>query len=95
MSMTRDDGHQALDFNIGRILQMFLIGDLSFDATKAELAKYYHPSAEFDTALGRTLDNLKGGGLSASQARADLVKAAAAAERNDPDFVRFLKQDAG
>ena len=79
MFLTSDKSHQALDMNIGRVLEMFLGGDISRDQALEHLTSFYNTAdectsptqlrayidAQLDDARGRT-----------DKVRADLVHAA-------------------
>ena len=93
MSMTRDAGHQALDINIGRILQMYLTGDLSAEVTRNNLSRFFNGAPEWrddiDAWLTRRLDDMRDG-HDANAVRRDMVRVAAAAERHDPHLADML-----
>ncbi len=61
MFLTSDKSHQALDMNIGHVLEMFLGGDIS-----------RHQALEHLTSFYKTADE----GTPPTQLRADLVHAA-------------------
>jgi hypothetical protein len=94
MSMTRDAGHQALDINIGRILQMYLTGDLSAETTRNNLTRFFGGAPEWrgdiDAWIDRRLAEMADG-RDAGHVRQDLVKMAAAAERHDPHLIEKLR----
>ncbi len=94
MSMTRDAGHQALDFNIGRILQMYLTGDLSAEVTHNNLTRFFNGAPEWrgdiDTWLMRRLEDMRDG-HDANVVRRDIVRVAAAAERHDAHLLDMLQ----
>ncbi|ESQ85377.1 hypothetical protein ABAC460_23765 [Asticcacaulis sp. AC460] len=93
MSMTRDAAHQALDINIGRILQMYLTGDLSAEVTRNNLTRFFNGAPEWrgdiDAWLTRRLNDMRDG-HDANHVRHDIVRMAAAAERHDPKLAEML-----
>ena len=97
MSMTNDSAHQALDINIGRVLEMFQRSVLTTDQAEAELLKFFSSAERLDGAhlnvdLTHILERVQDGTLDPEKARSELVKAAAASEKNDPRAVEMLHQ---
>ena len=93
MSMTKDAGHQALDINIGRILQMYLTGDLSAEVTRNNLSRFFNGAPQWrndiDAWLLRRLHDMRDG-HDASHVRKDMVRMAVAAENHDPQLLELL-----
>jgi len=98
--MSTDADHQALDFNIGRILQMFLAAEIDIGVAKLDITKNFSsPQSEklaidLDSYLFRLLDQLRGGDLEASEVRLDLVRLGILANAHDEDFAKRIRQDA-
>jgi hypothetical protein len=96
MSMTRDEDHQADDMNIGRIIEMYLITEISLSQARTDLAGLFGIAADdprhtdFDRYIGRVLRDTKAGEVEAGDARANLVKLAALAQSGDNDFEAFI-----
>ncbi len=100
MSMTRDSDNRALDINIGRVLEMFRTGFLPREAVRQSLAKFFTDAGRrdgphLDADLHRILDRIDDNSLSLVAARTELVKAAVAAEKNDPKAADMLHHVAG
>ena len=93
MSMTKDAGHQALDINIGRILQMYLTGDLNAEVTRDNLSRFFNGASEWrheiDFWLLRRLHDMRDG-HDANLVRREIVQMAAAAENHDPHLLDLL-----
>ena len=94
MSMTRDRDHQALDINIGRVIEFYIQGILSRDAARDDLIRYFDgPLArglpgEITAYVTGVLDKTDKQVLDPNQARRELVRASSAAQANDSSFLR-------
>ena len=101
MSMTRDAGHQSLDINIGRVIELFIENDIPLEAARENICKHFHgkPVAESRAALEayvtNVLEMVRSGELEPVQARTGLVRAAAAAEKGDKAFASLINTQAG
>jgi hypothetical protein len=101
MSMTRDASHQSLDINIGRIVELYIEGDISAEMAREDLKRFFRgkrvaeESANLETYIANVLEMLQTGELEPVQARNGLVRAAAAAEKGDPAFAGLIKTQAG
>ncbi len=101
MSMTRDAGHQSLDINIGRVIELFIENDIPLEVARENLAKHFHGKqvaenrASLDTYITNVLDMVRSGELEPVQARTGLVRAAAAAEKGDKAFAGLINTQAG
>ncbi len=101
MSMTRDAGHQSLDINIGRVIELFIEGDIPLETARENVCKHFHGKqvAENRQSLGtyvtNVLDMVRTGELEAVQARNGLVHAAVAAEKGDKAFAGLINTQAG
>ncbi|MGZ3297657.1 MAG: hypothetical protein ACXU8U_05790 [Asticcacaulis sp.] len=99
--MTRDASHQSLDINIGRIIELYIDGDITADVAREDLIRFFHgkkvaeQSDNVRTYISNVLDMLQSGELEPVQARNGLVRAAAAAEKGDPAFAGLIKTQAG
>jgi hypothetical protein len=101
MSMTRDAGHQSLDINIGRSIELFIENDIPLDAARENICKLFHGKsvaenrAHLHTYVTNVLDMVRSGELEPVQARIGLVRAAAAAEKGDKAFASLIATQAG
>ena len=101
MSMTRDAGHQSLDLNIGRVIELFIEGDIPLEAARENICKHFHGKAvtenraALETYVNNVLDMVRTGELEPVQARTGLVRAAAAAEKGDKAFASLVNTQAG
>lgn len=98
MSMTRDIGHQALDINVGRILEMFVGSQISLAIAKRDLAQLFDQpkntigAADLDDYLELMLGQVKSRDIETGEARADLVRIAALAQAHDADFTAHIQR---
>ena len=75
MSMTRDAGHQSLDINIGRAVELFLENDIPMDVARENICKHFHGKhvaenrASLDTYVTNVLEMVRTGELEPVQAR--------------------------
>lgn len=94
MSMTRDRDHQALDINIGRVIELYIRGILTREAARDDLIRYFDgpvmrsSPGEVGAYILRVLDLADKDVLDANQARRELVRATSAAQGNDTSFLR-------
>lgn len=101
MSMTRDAGHQSLDLNIGRVIELFIENDIPLEAARENICKHFHGKqvaenrANLETYVNNVLDMVRSGELEPVQARAGLVRAAAAAEKGDKAFASLINTQSG
>lgn len=101
MSMTRDAGHQSLDLNIGRVIELFIENDIPQDVARENICKHFHGKqvaenrANLETYVNNVLDMVRTGELEPVQARTGLVRAAAAAEKGDKAFASLINTQAG
>ena len=101
MSMTRDSGHQSLDINIGRIIELFIENDIPLEVARQDICKHFHGKqvaenrASLQTYVGNVLEMVRTGELEAVQARTGLVRAAAAAEKGDKAYASLINTQAG
>ena len=101
MSMTRDAGHQSLDLNIGRVIELFIENDIPLETARENICKHFHGkhvaenSANLETYVTNVLDMVRSGELEPFQARTGLVRAAAAAEKGDKAFASLINTQAG
>ena len=101
MSMTRDAGHQSLDINIGRAVELFLENDIPMDVARENICKHFHGKhvaenrASLDTYVTNVLEMVRTGELEPVQARNGLVRAAAAAEKGDKAYASLIATQAG
>ncbi len=93
MSMTKDRDHQALDINIGRVIELFIRGILSRDAARDDLKRYFDgpvlrgAPGEVDAYILRVLDQTDKQVLDPNQARRELVRASSASQAGDTTFL--------
>lgn len=95
MFFMKDAAQQALDINIGRVLEMFRTGVLDRQQTCEGLTRFFegashHDSADLDAHLMRIVERVDTGALDCKEARHKLVKAALASEKNDLRYVDIL-----
>ncbi|ESQ86027.1 hypothetical protein AEAC466_02240 [Asticcacaulis sp. AC466] len=88
MFFMKDAAQQALDINIGRVLEMLRSGVLSRDAARDGLLRFFegairHDAGDLNAYLTRILERVDTGSLDVKDARTKLVKAALASEKND------------
>jgi len=101
MSMTRDAGHQSLDINIGRVIELFIENDIPLEVARENICKHFHGKhvaenrASLEIYVGNVLEMVRTGELEPVQARTGLVRAAAAAEKGDKAFASLIKTQAG
>ena len=101
MSMTRDAGHQSLDLNIGRVIELFIEGDIPLEIARENICKHFHGKsvaenrASLETYVNNVLDMVRTGELEPVQARTGLVRAAAAAEKGDKAFASLINTQSG
>ncbi len=94
--MTLDESHQALDAEIGNILDMYHGGYIGLDKVKRQLARLFgDPEGarlhnDLFVYLGRVLDQHRFAEISADALRADLVRMAALAKTNEALFVDHI-----
>ena len=99
MSMTTDSDHQALDMNIGRIVEMYFLAEIELPEAKSDLMTLFggpHPASISDALkvyLSRMLVQTRQGDLDAGEVRVDLVRLAGLAHAHDPDFIARIRQD--
>jgi len=92
MFISTDPNHQALDMNIGRILEMFLRGDISRDQAGGHLADFYKhvPEVAAPGQLQAYIDaQLDQAGTSTARVRSDLVHVAVMAHEGR-DFTAHI-----
>jgi len=96
MSMTKDEDHLAVDLNIGRIVEMYLIAEIDLPTAKTDLAALFGIAADnplhtdLEAYLGRLLKETRTGEVEAGDTRANLVKLAALAQSGDNDFAAYI-----
>ena len=95
MFFMKDAAQQALDINIGRVLEMFRTGVLNRQQTCEGLTRFFegathHDAADLDAHLMRIVERVDTGALEPKEARHKLVKAALASEKNDLRYVDIL-----
>ena len=101
MSMTRDAGHQSLDLNIGRVIELFIENDIPLESARENICKHFHGKqvaenrASLETYVNNVLDMVRTGELEPVQARTGLVRAAAAAEKGDKAFASLINTQSG
>jgi hypothetical protein len=101
MSMTRDAGHQSLDINIGRVIELFIENDIPLEVARENICKHFHGKqvaenrAHLETYVTNVLEMVRTGELEPVQARTGLVRAAAAAEKGDKAFASLINTQAG
>ena len=101
MSMTRDAGHQSLDINIGRVIELFIENDIPLEVARENICRHFHGKsvaenrASLDTYVTNVLEMVRTGELEAVQARSGLVRAAAAAEKGDKAYASLINTQAG
>ena len=101
MSMTRDAGHQSLDLNIGRVIELFIEGDIPLEIARENICKHFHGKsvaenrASLETYVNNVLDMVRTGELEPVQARTGLVRAAAAAEKGDKAYASLINTQSG
>ncbi len=95
--MTTDAGHQAIDLNIGRIIDMYLMAEITLPMAKADLLKFFGAphtvqiATDLEAYLSQMLDQMRNGDLEPGEVRADLVRLAALANAHDPDFAKQVE----
>lgn len=98
MPMTRDIGNQALDINVGRILEMFVSSQINLAIAKSDLARLFDQpkntvgAADLDDYLELMLGQLKSRDIETGDARADLVRIAALAQVREADFTAHIQR---
>ncbi|MGA9658742.1 MAG: hypothetical protein WBQ60_06555 [Asticcacaulis sp.] len=95
MFFMKDAAQQALDINIGRVLEIFRTGIINRAQACENLHKFFEGASKHDTAslnasLMRILERIDTGALESKDARLQLVKAALASEKNDMRYVDIL-----
>ncbi len=101
MSMTRDAGHQSLDLNIGRVIELFIQNDIPLEIARENICKHFHGKsvaenrASLETYVNNVLDMVRTGELEPVQARTGLVRAAAAAEKGDKAYASLINTQSG
>ena len=101
MSMTRDAGHQSLDINIGRVIELFIENDIRLEVARETICKHFQGKhvaenrASLDTYVTNVLEMVRTGELEPVQARNGLVRAAAAAEKGDKAYASLIATQAG
>ena len=99
MSMTTDADHQAMDLNIGRIIEMYLMAEITLPLAKADILKLFGHSHTAETVtdleiyLSQMLEQLRMGDLEPAEVRADLIRLLALANAHDPDFLAQVRRD--
>ena len=94
--MTPDESHQALDAEIGNILDRYHGGYIGLDKVKKQLARLFgDPEGarlhnDLFVYLGRVMDQNRFGEISADALRADLVRMAALAKTDAALFVDHI-----
>ena len=94
MSMAKDRDHQALDINIGRVIELYIRGILGREAAREDLTRYFagpvlrHAPGDVGAYIDHVLESTDQGRIDAGQARRNLVKAISAAQANDDSFLR-------
>ena len=97
--MTPDESHQALDAEIGNILDMYHAGYIGLDKVKRQLSKVFgDPESarlhnDLFVYLGRVLDQHRFAEISADALRGDLVRMAALAKTNEALFIDHIWRD--
>ena len=101
MSMTRDAGHQSLDINIGRVIELFIENDIPLETARENICRHFHGKqvaenrASLDTYVTNVLEMVRTGELEPVQARNGLVRAAAAAEKGDKAYASLINTQVG
>jgi len=101
MSMTHDAGHQSLDINIGRVVELFIENDIPLETARENICKHFHGKqveenrVSLDTYVTNVLEMARTGELEPVQARNGLVRAAAAAEKGDKAYASLINTQAG
>ncbi len=101
MSMTRDAGHQSLDINIGRIIELFIENDIPLETARENICRHFHGKqvaenrASLDIYVTNVLEMVRTGELEPVQARNGFVRAAAAAEKGDKAYASLINTQAG
>ena len=94
--MTPDESHQALDAEIGNILDRYHGGYIGMDKVKKQLARLFgDPEGarlhnDLFVYLSRVMDQNRFGEISADALRADLVRMAALAKTDAALFVDHI-----
>ncbi len=95
MFFMKDAAQQALDINIGRILEVFRSGVLDRTCALDSLFKFFEgatDAGETRAWLDRILERVDSGALDTKDARQRLVKAALASEKHDQRYADILHQ---
>jgi hypothetical protein len=95
MFFMKDAAQQALDINIGRVLEMLRSGILDRRQACEALTRFFegalhHDAADLNDHLMRIVERVDIGTLEPKEARHKLVKAALASEKNDLRYVDIL-----
>jgi len=95
MFFMKDAAQQALDINIGRVLEMFRSGVLTREQARDGLIRFFegaahHDAADLNAHLNRILERVDTGAIDCKDARTKLVKAALASEKNDLRYADIL-----
>lgn len=97
MSMTTGADHQALDLNIGRIVELYIKAGITLAVARKDLTRFFGESHNPTVAsglqeyLGGLLAQMRAGDLEPAEVRADLVRLAALALMHDPDFAAQIR----
>ncbi len=101
MSMTRDAGHQSLDINIGRVIELFIENDIPLATARESICRLFHGKhveenrASLETYVTNVLEMVRTGELEPVQARNGLVRSAAAAEKGDKAYASLINTQSG
>jgi len=99
MSMTTDTDHQALDLNIGRIVELYIKAEIPLAVARKDLTRFFGEShnptvsSDLQAYLGGILAQMRAGDLEPAEVRADLVRLAALAFAQDPDFAAQIRPE--
>ena len=100
MPMTVNNGHQALELDVGLILDTYLASEINLHRAKADLTVFFHQpltstgAKDLDDYLTILLEQAKAHKLEASQVQADVVRIAGLAQSPDPDFTTHIRRGA-
>lgn len=98
--MTTDADHQAIDLNIGRIIDMYLMAEITLLQAKTDILNLFgrlhaaETMADLDAYLSQMLEQMRKGDLEPDEVRTDLVRLVALANAHDPDFAAQVQLDA-
>jgi len=100
MFFMKNAAQQALDINIGRVLEMLLSGVLSHDQAHDAMTKFFDGAVHKDPTdlhayLTRMIHQVDKGHVKTDTARAHLVRVALASEKNDPHLSDIIHEMAG